>query len=125
MEKSGTPFSGRLRRNLCLLVLAGSGCAHDDQSKVKELDAQLFSRVGKASREDITAFLGEPEVKDRIGDVEVWIYQFTSVSKGGITAFLKAAATHYDELIMTFDGNGVLQKYTAVIRGQKGSKGRK
>ncbi|HXX92385.1 MAG TPA: hypothetical protein VEN81_02050, partial [Planctomycetota bacterium] len=87
-------------------------------------DAQLTTQVGIAKREDILALLGEPDVKDSIGDLEVWIYRFESPRKGGITAMFKAAAPHFDEILMTFSPEGILQKYTAILRGQKG-KGKK
>jgi len=93
---------------------------------MREPDSQLTGRVGRASREEISAFLGEPEVKDSIGQSEVWIYQFQDAGASGrIPAPLQEIINYFDEVIMTFDGGGILQKYTLVLFGHGSKKGRK
>jgi len=93
---------------------------------VRDLDLQLSGRLGKAKREEVTALLGEPEVKDVIGQLEIWVYQFRGTGAGGrVSPALKEIANYYDELILTFDGNGILQKYTLALLGAGSKKNRR
>jgi outer membrane protein assembly factor BamE (lipoprotein component of BamABCDE complex) len=108
-----------------LLIVSASGCANNKEKMVRDLDLRLSGLVGKAHRQEIIALLGEPGTVDDIGQVEVWVYQFSGTgSKKRVPDEVKEVINYCDELIMTFDSRGVLQKYTLALMGQGSKKGR-
>jgi len=102
------------------LMLLAAGCSHrQPHQKVIELDAQLSGRLGRARQADVLELMGEPTAVDRIGEIEVWVYQY-EVSGGTMhrKPDLDVVAPVHDELLLTFDQAGILQKYQAIIEGR-------
>ncbi len=80
-------------------------------------DQELFGRLGKANQADVEALLGPPTVRDPLGNSEVWVYQFGSDDRP-IRPEYKAVAPKHDELILSFDAAGVLQRYSVIAEGK-------
>jgi outer membrane protein assembly factor BamE (lipoprotein component of BamABCDE complex) len=104
-----------------LIALAIAGCGHQSEKEshrqVLEWDAALSVRLGKANHADILQLMGDPTARELIGEAEVWLYQFGSDDRP-IKPELKVVAPKHDELILSFDREGRLQRYTVVIEGR-------
>jgi len=116
----GRPGHGRRTAFLAALTLLFAGCSqHQQHQKVIELDAKLAGRLGHAQRGEILDLMGEPTALDRIGDLEVWVYQYeVSGAKRSQKSEVTRVAPVHDELLLTFDQGGTLQRYQAVIEGR-------
>jgi outer membrane protein assembly factor BamE (lipoprotein component of BamABCDE complex) len=110
-----------------LVLLLIAGCSHssskDSHRKVRELDAELAVRLGKSTQRDILALMGEPTARDLLGEVEVWGYQYGSDDRD-ISPEYKVVAPKHDELILSFDPGGTLQKYTVILEGRSSQRQR-
>jgi len=106
---------------LGLIVLAITGCAHhsdkESHRKVLEFDAALSARLWKATQADILILMGEPTSRELIGEAEVWLYQYGTDDRP-IKPELKMVAPKHDELILSFDREERLQRYTVIIEGR-------
>jgi outer membrane protein assembly factor BamE (lipoprotein component of BamABCDE complex) len=107
---------------IAALVFAAlaAGCARSTpHQQVTEADAQLARRLGTANRGDVLQLLGKPTREDLIGDLEVWVYLYdASGSNRQQKPEMEVVEPVHDELILTFDGNGTLQRYQVVIEGR-------
>ena len=79
-------------------------------------DRELSGRLGTAKKADIQALMGEPAVRDLIGDSEVWVYQYGSDDRD-IQPEMKMVAPKHDELLLKFSPEGILQRYSVIIEG--------
>jgi len=107
---------------LGLAVVLIAGCGHrssekESHQKVMDLDAALSVRLGKASEEDVLRLMGDPTSRELIGETEVWLYQYGKDDRP-IPPELKTVAPQHDELILSFDHAGRLQRYTVILEGR-------
>ncbi|HLY12519.1 MAG TPA: outer membrane protein assembly factor BamE [Planctomycetota bacterium] len=112
---------------LGILAFPVAGCgshgSKESHAVVLHWDAELYRRLGTATQSDIQALMGEPTVRDLIGEAEVWVYQYGSDDRA-IKPEVKLVAPKHDELILSFDRGGTLQKYTVVAEGRSSQRQR-
>jgi outer membrane protein assembly factor BamE (lipoprotein component of BamABCDE complex) len=103
-----------------------AGCSHAPQHEiVLKYDKELSVRLGRAKKAEIQELMGEPQTRDLLGDSEVWLYQFDNSEKPGKgRPEVHYVAPDHDELILSFDGDGVLQKYNVVMEGRSTKRGK-
>lgn len=122
-------FGGRsavLRLEWVLATALLAGCSHPPKHEiVLKYDQELSLRLGRAKKADILDLLGEPQVRDLLGDAEVWVYQYDNSDKAGKgRPEVKLVAPDHDELMLSFDREGVLQKYNVIMEGRTTKRGR-
>lgn len=105
---------------LAAALVGIGGCSHPKHEAVLHYDAELAGRLGRAKQADILTLMGEPQIRDRIGEAEVWVYQYKGTDdKDRARPEVRMVAPEHDELILSFDREGVLQKYNLVVEGRR------
>lgn len=96
----------RLGRRLMLLsfVLVMSGCALFASKETRYLQ----SAQGQATQEEVKQKLGPPLLTDMREGETVWVYQVREQQYG---SRINASGLWCDEYVLTFDGQGVLQRW--------------
>jgi outer membrane protein assembly factor BamE (lipoprotein component of BamABCDE complex) len=115
------PRAGSVATAALLFAALAAGCSHGTpHQQVADADAQLAGRLGRAKRGDVLALLGRPTAEDHVGDLEVWVYQYeASGAKRKEKPEMEVVAPVHDELILTFDADGILQRYQVVVEGRR------
>lgn len=105
-----------------LVASALAGCASTGNEKLKtETEASVSTKIveGKSTRKEIRELFGAP-LKTTFTDsgLELWTYEFTNVSADAVSyipivnSFGSSASGTKKELVLLFDKNGVVQRYS-------------
>lgn len=109
-----------MRYVLLAMIAALAPSCGSTKGKLRQADSEFGPRVGHDRREDIAALMGLPQQKDKIGDTEVWVYRSNEVGKARRVPFAGGNAyVTADELVLTFDREGVLKTYKANVNKVK------
>lgn len=90
------------------------GCAQIAVNKrVSELEEALNPLLGVAKQEDMVRMFGLPQRREKIGDIEFWYVHISYGQRASVYAptsdfGMGKSWESYDEIILGFDGNGVL-----------------
>ncbi|GAF83698.1 unnamed protein product [marine sediment metagenome] len=105
-----------LRALPVLLAVSMSGCAQMAVKKaIKQYEENLNPQVGKATKDSFIKRWGPPSKSSAVSDGEVCVWRFSygtrAYASGSQYGAHARAHEVYDELLMTFDKDGVLRNW--------------
>lgn len=100
-------FPSRFVVCLCLLALAGTGCFYRDP--VRHLSSDICLITPNLSQQEVLAYLGPPDVKQKGEQGEIWIYREVKQSLLRKTPYIgdKLGSENYDVATIHFAGDVV------------------
>ncbi len=89
---------------LWLMLIMGMSACTSVQYQAERLD----EHIGKATRQEIALFFGEPrETRAVEGGAEEWVYRYSYTTAGGTAVVGRSTCW---ESVLTFDQEGILRK---------------
>jgi hypothetical protein len=106
-RKMSFSFPPRFVVCLCLLALVGSGCFYRDP--VRHLSSDICLITPNLTQQEVLAYLGFPDEKEKGEQGEIWIYREVKKSFLRKTPYIgeKIGSENYDVVTITFTGDTV------------------
>jgi len=100
-------FPSRFVVCLCLLALAGTGCFYRDP--VRHLSSDICLITPNLTQQEVLAYLGSPDEKQKGEQGEIWIYREVKQSLLRKTPYIgdKLGSENYDVATIHFVGDVV------------------